>query len=179
MATAPEVHLEDIFPLQDPSVLLMIGAPFSGKSEIAHQLSSMLSVALVSRESLLYAIPEDELVEGKSPAFTNVLWAIQDGRSVVYDATNCFQQNRRKDAKAFHGAGAKSVIGIQTASPLELLQNRNRALGWKIPPSHVRNYYRQLQQNPVGVNDELDAYVILETSQYVLTKTALAKTVER
>lgn len=162
MRVCPEITPSDLITFQDPFVIMMVGAPFSGKTQVASELSNLLNIEIISKKSVGMATsPSHEL--NKRPLGFYVLDALQEGRSVIHDAINANNKNRRRWCAEYRNVGAE-VIGIHTMAPEPLILGRNRRLGEPFATPIITSILANIERHPVGRDDGLTAFIQLNTS---------------
>jgi predicted kinase len=114
-----------------PTLYILCGLPFSGKSTLAQQLASATGSVLVSYDALWW---EKKRKTGDSWGFdalcdlaeTRLVTALADGVSAVYDTLNNSKgwRDRLRQLAARHGA--RSVV-VYLNTPLAVIEDRQRA----------------------------------------------------
>jgi predicted kinase len=118
------------------TLYLLCGLAFSGKSTLAAALRRRLGCALVSLDDLNarrglhggQGIPEEEWARTHREALAEVEAALQAGRSVIVDDTNCFRFLRDNYRGIAERHGVPTVV-IYLEVPLALVRARLRANG--------------------------------------------------
>lgn len=83
-----------------PTLVMMIGAPGSGKSYAANKISEKLDAGIVSTDKIRGALYGDEACQDDSArvfgyAYRLIAEYLSNGRNVVFDATNASAKYRR------------------------------------------------------------------------------------
>jgi len=116
------------------TLYLLCGLAFSGKSTLAAALRRRLGCALVSLDDLNarrglhggLGIPGEEWARTHREALREVEAALQAGRSVIVDDTNCFRFLRDDYRGIADRRGVPTVV-IHLEAPLDLVRARMRA----------------------------------------------------
>jgi predicted kinase len=116
------------------TLYLLCGLAFSGKSTLAAAVCRRLGCASVSLDDLNarrglhggLGIPEEEWARTHREALAEVEAALQAGRSVVVDDTNCFRFLRDGYRGIADRYGVPTVV-IYLEAPLDLVRARMRA----------------------------------------------------
>jgi predicted kinase len=116
------------------TLYLLCGLAFSGKSTLAAAISKQVGAAVVSLDEInasrgLYGglgIPDEEWGRTHAEALQQVEAALQAGRSVVVDDTNCFRFLRDNYRQIATRYGVPCVV-IDVDAPLDLALTRLRA----------------------------------------------------
>lgn len=114
---------------KSPSLIVLIGLPGSGKSHFARQLKKRYPAAILDSDALrqvLFAKPEHTTKEhGRLfPAIHVLIRRLLDrGVSVIVDATNLKEANRRPFYALAEEAGAKLVV-IRVTAPVSEIRRR-------------------------------------------------------
>jgi predicted kinase len=116
------------------TLYLLCGLAFSGKSTLAAVISRQVGAAVVSLDEInasrgLYGglgVPDEEWGRTHAEALGLVESALQEGRSVIVDDTNCFRFLRDNYREIADRHGVPSVV-IHVKAPLGLALSRRRA----------------------------------------------------
>ena len=138
-----------------PTLYILSGLAFSGKSTLAKRLAEHVDAELVSFDPLWVEneskIPD--LKEGwqfiRELAKEKILSYLQSGRSVVFDDTNPRREHREEFVKLTVQVGAKSLV-VFVDTPISVIRERMKA-NLKDPQRHdvseekFQNNVRQLE----------------------------------
>lgn len=119
---------------RDPTVWLLCGLAFAGKSTLASLLAARTGAAILSLDDINaerdlhggVGIPTEEWAATHREALRRLDALLEQGRSVIVDDTNCFRwlRDSYRDAARVHGAPA-TVIHLDV--PLDAALARLRA----------------------------------------------------
>lgn len=157
--------------LQDPSVIMMIGIPGSGKSKIAEQIGKLLSIDILSSDSYRGQLSpshteNDQTVsrEAWNLLFKHAKDSIAANSSVIIDATHSVERFRSRDVRQYRQYGAQAVVGLYVTTDLSIALYRN-ARRERIVPEHVIfAMHTNLEQVAPSTNDGFDFVVTLNNN---------------
>ena len=114
-----------------PALLIMVGAPGSGKSYLARTLSAALGAELVQTDAVRKElIPDPRYTPGEAATVyaechRRIAAALGRGACVIFDGTNLRERRRRTLYQLAERAGAQSIIVVAYASD-EVIRARLR-----------------------------------------------------
>ena len=128
----------------------MVGIPGSGKTEKAKEMSKIYDAVLLSSDSI-----REELLGDSSDQSNNTkvfeemlkrtIAALEQGKSVIYDATNINYKNRKGLLEQLKSKFNFKAIAIIMATPItdciERQKQRDRKVGKEIIWKMVRSFY--------------------------------------
>ncbi|HJQ08264.1 MAG TPA: ATP-binding protein [Candidatus Saccharimonadales bacterium] len=119
-----------------PSLLILSGLPFSGKSTLAKYLSEALGVKILSYDHDIYALHKDEVLPGTSKAQEyeqieaiarrELKRLLQNGTSVIYDDLCLERSDRQILVELAHACQAKPII-VFINTPTSVIRQRRKA----------------------------------------------------
>ena len=159
-----EYNLAHLAQMENPSVVMMVGVPGSGKSYIAEQLSELLAIDVLSSDECRKELTGDANDQSMSREAWDLVReraqdAITDGRSVIIDGTHNNQEGRRRDIAQYRSFGAKAVIGINIVTSLETAKVRNAGRERVVPEFVLERMQQNIDSAPPSADDGFD-YVI-------------------
>lgn len=153
-----------------PILVIMAGAPASGKSTIrtaiAHSLPEGRIVSAVCPDDIRRVTNGDEASQGNAPlvwrtAFDDLHRLLGMGRMMVlFDATASKPRDRRRLADAVHKHGGIAIT-VWLDTPLDECINRNEARDRVVPEEVVRRMHASLHANPPTKDGFVDHVVVL------------------
>ena len=159
-----EYNLAYLAQMENPSVVMMVGVPGSGKSYIAEQLSELLAIDVLSSDECRKELTGDASDQSMSREAWDLVRqrahdAIVGGRSVVIDGTHNDQEGRRRDIAQYRSFGAKAVIGVNIVTSLETAKARNAGRERIVPEFVLERMQQNIDNAPPSAGDGFD-YVI-------------------
>lgn len=112
-----------------PVLVMLSGLPGTGKSYLAHRLATKMPLVIVEGDRVrktLFPKPAYTAEESKTVHRTGhhlVAFFLEQGRNVLYDATNLIEFHRELVYRIAEGKGAKLVVVKTVASP-EVVEKR-------------------------------------------------------
>ncbi len=110
-------------------LILLVGAPGTGKSTIARKLQRVLNAELVQTDNVRKLLfPEPRYTGGEHAAVYGwchslIRSILQSRRAVIFDATNLEERNRRRIYDVADQYGAQTLI-VWTSAPPQIVQER-------------------------------------------------------
>ncbi len=146
------------------TVIMMIGIPASGKSTKAKELTKDFNLEIVCPNDIRKELYGDVSIQGDgdkvfSIAFDRIGKLLQEGKNVVFDATNT--ASRRKYIQRLRDLGAEEIIGVYMDTPIDVCLKRNYARNDRSKPVPKRILYRMaenLEHNPPS-SREFDRFI--------------------
>jgi predicted kinase len=126
-STAPELS-EPNAPLK-PVIIMLSGLPGTGKSFLSHKLAERLTFTIVESDAVrkeLFAQPSYSPEESAAVFHTvhrRIEELLNNGRSVIFDATNLEEKHRKTVYQITRDTGAR-LIFLEVTAPLEIVKNR-------------------------------------------------------
>jgi predicted kinase len=119
-----------------PALLIMVGAPGSGKSYLARTLSTAFGAELIQTDAVRKELfPDPRYTPGEASAVyaachRRIAAALGRGECVIFDGTNLREKRRRTLYQLAERAGAKAIIVVAYASDEAIRARlRQRAAG--------------------------------------------------
>lgn len=138
----------------------LIGLPASGKSTFAQFLAKEIDAAWVSTDEIRAKLYGDAATQGiwadiEAEVFNQIRIAIEQGKSVIYDATNAMRPFRldflRKTVDLFN----IQWIGWHLKTSVEECKQRNQQRDRQVPDEVIDKMNADLQENPPESNEGL------------------------
>jgi predicted kinase len=117
--------------MNKPTLYIMTGLAFSGKSTLAKEIANKKGAVLVSQD--LTWIENEELIKDmQEPARyekvlslseEKIVKTLRDGKSVVFDNTNAQYRQREKVRELIKDIDAKTIV-VFLNTPEEIIENR-------------------------------------------------------
>lgn len=147
----PEAIMIDGYKKEEvPTFTMLIGIPGSGKSTLANSLEGDHEAFIISSDEIriqMYGIENlNKLHNSTNTKVFSVMEkqakkCLNDGVSVIYDATNIVRSNRMNMIKALSGIQCKKRC-IIVATPYSECLKRNMLRDKVVPESVIKNMYR-------------------------------------
>lgn len=153
--------------LEQPSALMMIGVPGSGKTTFARQAAELLELTYVCPDDIREELTGDVRDQSKNEvvwqeARRQVQEALEADKSVIIDATYTKEVDRHKDIATFREYGARAVIGVFVDTPVDVAMHRNsKRKDNKVPPYVIRRMQTNLVNSPPSKEDGFDEVLIV------------------
>lgn len=157
-------NLAHLAQMENPSVVMMVGVPGSGKSYIAEQLSELLAIDVLSSDECRKELTGDANDQSMSREAWDLVRqraqdAIADGRSIVIDGTHNNREGRRRDIAQYRSFGAKAVIGVNIVASLETAKTRNTSRERVVPEFVIEHMQQNIDSAPPSTDDGFDFVV--------------------
>jgi predicted kinase len=154
----------DIDMLPPPYTLLGVGIPGSGKTTGIERLVSQLDISRVSPDDIRKILSgdmsdqsrNDEVWEETQRRVRNEL---EEGYSLVIDATAANAEQRKQDIKLYRSFGAQAIAAIVFDVSLAVAKKRNLnpERGRIVPEPVLERMHTALQQRPPSTDEGFDA----------------------
>lgn len=156
--------MTDLADIDAPSVVMMVGVPGSGKSRIAEQLSTLLSIPILSSDAIREEICGDASNQSINDAMWQLLYqraesALASQQSVIIDATHAVAEYRRKDIDRYRTLGAQAVVGVYIVTSFHMACERNALRERTIPQHAIRRMHGFLQATPPSTAEGFDMVI--------------------
>ncbi|MBE9203637.1 WYL domain-containing protein [Synechocystis salina LEGE 06099] len=135
-------------------ILILIGCPSSGKSNLADNLIKQnLNYKVVSTDKIRAQIFSDESIQGnwlqvENEVLRQLKEHINAGHSVIYDATNAKRPWRMELIQKIKQLGDIDIIGLHLKTPLEVCKQWNEQRERQVPDFVIEDYYQALKKFP-------------------------------
>ena len=111
-----------------PTLYIMCGQAFSGKSTLAKEIAKYANATLVSQDAIWFEKEEEAKHSGQMPDYHAVLEiskqkireALKQGKSAVFDNTNAGFNHREEFRQIASECGAEAVVVYLNTSDVEL-----------------------------------------------------------
>lgn len=111
-----------------PTLYIMCGQAFSGKSTLAKQIAHYTNGALISQDAIWFDKEKEATQSGTQPDYHEVLeiskqrirQALQQGQSAVFDNTNAGFNHREEFRQIAHECNADAIVVYLNTSTEEL-----------------------------------------------------------
>jgi len=115
-----------------PTLYIMCGLGFSGKSTLAKAIATHTGATLVSQDAIWFEKLEEAKTAGQKPTYLSVLEiskakireALQSGKSAIFDNTNAGFNHREEFRQIANECGATAVVVYLNVSNEELLRRQ-------------------------------------------------------
>lgn len=150
-----------------PSVIMMVGIPGSGKSYLAHQISDLFDIPIVSSDACRKEISGNASDQSVSRQAWELVYRkaeqlIGQGRSVIIDATHTSRRQRRQSSLRYRGFGARGVVAIHVLTSLEAALARNTARDRIVPQEVIERMHYTIEGTPPHEEDGFDFVIRLD-----------------
>jgi predicted kinase len=154
--------------------LIGIGIPGSGKTTTLKKFAE--------KNGYIYICPDDiraELSGDPSDQTRNKeVWeltykraetAIQNGLTIVVDATFANPGQRKSFIEFLRKSGVNKIQGLYVDTPLEIAKERNQKRDRKVPDFVLDRMHASITENPPSLTDGLDSLIILDENQKLIS----------
>lgn len=154
--------------MSNPIYIFLIGIPGSGKSTFVQSLIQEHTHShVVATDAIRYKLYGDEAIQGDWLKIWDEVkgefnWAYQQGKSVIYDATNFHPLHRQELLITVRKIGFTSITAIWMKTPLWLCLYRNQKRQRQVPQEVIINMYRQLRDTPPRKKEGFDDLICIE-----------------
>lgn len=166
-----DYSLLDLSELDDPSVIMLVGIPGSGKSEMAKQVGRLLSIPVLSSDSYRAELSprQTESDQTVSRDAWNLLFkhakdSIEYNKSIIIDATHTVERFRSRDIRRYRQFGARAVVGLYVVSDLTTALHRNAKRTRFVPEHVICQMHTNLEQAAPSSSDGFDFVVTLDNN---------------
>jgi predicted kinase len=176
-----ESHLRE---LPQPFLLMGVGVPGSHKSHLlgplAERVSALhLNAGDVSRSDKKVNLQGEVLQIAWDTASNqeriDATWdtiqysahkALEEGRSVIFDATNRDAERRKRDAHLFYQLGAQSIVAAYFAVDLSVAQQRRRMeYGDAVNGDDIIKIHHMITAQPPTIKEGFDKVITLDANK--------------
>lgn len=152
-------------------LVVMVGPAGCGKTSWAKSLNGF---EVVSSDAIRAEIFGDENAQFDpkrvfGEAYNRARGFLDEGKSVVFDATNC-RPMYRKNVLYELGAHAGYVVGIVYKGSLEICLSRNLQRDRKVPEKVIKGMFYGLSKEPPTIGEGFDALVKLDDASKKLVE---------
>ena len=149
-----------------PTLFIPVGISGSGKSTLAKAMAETMGVSIVSSDQTRKALFGDESVQGNPALVFQIAHActvtlLQQGKSVVFDATNTMSRFRKEllNKVAAENIACKKVAIVFDVNPeraIAQMAGRER----KVPVDVIQRQWEQLKADFVNLKEEVDEIIV-------------------
>jgi len=148
-------------------VIAGIGIPGSGKTTELKAYAATHGYTYISPDDIRAEISGDARVQSDmravwEAAYQRLKDALENEKTVVFDATQYKQEDRRDFCDKAREYGATEIIGVYFDVPLLVAQERNQARARVVPEHALRRMWKRLQDTPPSTEDGFTALVAPE-----------------
>ncbi len=145
-----------------PKVILGVGLPGSGKTSALKPFAEKYSHTYISPDDIRAELLGDTANQSKNrevwdEAYKRTAEALQEGKTVVFDATFAKGTERRSFIDFVRAHGADKVQGVFAAVPLEIAGERNRLRERVVPEHAMERMSAMLKDEPPVMEDGFDS----------------------
>lgn len=167
-----DYSLLELAELDHPSVIMLVGIPGSGKSEIAKQVSGLLSIPVLSSDSYRAKLSplraeSDQTVsrDAWNLLFKHAKDSIDYNKSIIVDATHTVERFRSRDIRRYRQFGARAVVGLYVVSDVATALHRNAKRTRFVPEHVIFQMHTNLEQATPSTKDGFDFVVTLDNNE--------------
>jgi len=145
------------------TLIILCGPPGSGKSTYASHLQHCYYCPVVCPDDIRQELTGDASdqthnTEVFDTVYKRLIYYLQCGYSVVYDATNCRPNYRTKILSVVKDL-AKKVVCIIFTTPIAECIKRNAERDRKVPDSVIEKMYLGLRNHPPTIYEGYDVII--------------------
>jgi predicted kinase len=138
-------------------IIMLIGAPASGKSTHAEKLAAEYNAAVISTDRIRAALYGNESIQGYWPDIEAVLYkdiknAIKANKNIILDSTHYKKEYRAKIINQFSldvlGANSSEFSAYYFNYPFALIYRRNKHRPRRVPFEVLAAMYSELSAAP-------------------------------
>ena len=132
-------------------IIMLIGAPASGKSTHSEKLAAEYNAAVISTDRIRAALYGDESIQGYWPDIEAILYkdiknAIKANKNIILDSTHYKKEFRAKIIKNFSKCSEFSAYYFNFPFPLIFSRNKHRPR--RVPFDVLTAMYSELKTAP-------------------------------
>ena len=155
-------------------LMVGIGMPGSGKTTILKNFAERYGYAYICPDDIRQELLGDVTDNSRN----NEVWAeaykrtrehLQEGKSIVFDATFADPEYRKAFLKFARENGAEKIQGIFVDVPSEVARARNQARDRKVPNEIMDRMESDLKTTPPELQDGFDAIFTLDEYQKMVS----------
>ena len=147
-----------------PTLYVLIGVSGSGKSTYAESLCQNTKLAVVSTDKIreqLFGSESDQREGDKvfKTAYDWVEYWIENGKDVVFDATNTTKRGRKQLLRSIRYPCIKVAVLFTPPIDVSIARNANRQR--IVPESVIRRQYEQLIRDGESIPNQFDDVIFV------------------
>ena len=138
-------------------IIMLIGAPASGKSTYAQKLAAEYNAVILSTDKIRAAMYGNELIQGNWADIEAILYkdiknAIKANKNIILDSTHYKKEYRAKIISQFSwdvlGANSSEFSAYYFNYPFALIYSRNKHRPRRVPFDVLAAMYKELELRP-------------------------------
>lgn len=164
-----EYPIPELLNYPQPSAVMMVGVPGSGKSFVAEWLSQATNYPILSSDATRAELTgnENDLTRDKevwSLLYSRAQELLGSGQSVIIDATHNTLKQRLRDTAYYRSVGAVSVVAVHVLTQIEVAHARNTQRTRVVPGHVIQTMHERLTISPPCVNDGFDGTYTIQNN---------------
>ena len=161
------MELGDIRTLKKPWVVVMVGAPGSGKSTIAATIAASYGAVVLSADDMRERITGDAGNKTVNHEAWEMVYAeakllLARGGCVVLDGTHARRSERKRTVAMCKDWGAAAVVAMCVHTSLRTAVLRNTARSRQVPERAIAMIHAVIQQAPPTQSEGFTAVVYID-----------------
>jgi predicted kinase len=158
-------ELSEVFAgMEEPFVVMSVGAPGSGKTTVLEGLSEKTGVARISPDEIRAELTGSEINQSQNEkvwaeVYNRVRQHLEQRLSVIVDATHAEAFRRPKVVKTYREMGATAVLALLFHPPLGTVQKRNRERERVVPGYAVARIHGAITKQPPSKKEGFDRVI--------------------
>jgi len=151
-------------------VIIGIGVPGAGKTTVLHKLADEYGYTYISPDDLRKEFGSEASDKARNKeiwleAYSRVRNSLENGKSVVFDATFASQGLRKSFLDIARTYGAEKIQGVYVSTPTEIARERNLGRERQAPEHVFDSRVSMLKENPPEIEDGFDSLFTVDAYQ--------------